>query len=291
MKWTRGGSGDFIEDRRGQRVGGGGAGGLGGLIGMLPLGRMGIGGVVLMLIILALTQTNILGGGGGSPSQGVSPAPTDPANDPDRETVEFVKFVVNDLTNTWQQKLADRFEPSRLVLFTDATQTACGYGQSAMGPFYCPPDHKMYIDLSFFRELDRRFGAPGDFAQAYVLAHEFGHHIQTLLGIDQEVRRAQASRPNQANEMQVRMELQADCLAGVWGHSTAQRQLLEPGDMEEGLRAAAAIGDDTLQKQAGGRVAPESWTHGSSEMRGRWLRRGLESGDYKKCDTFAATEL
>ena len=289
MKWTRGGSGNFVEDRRGQR--GTGGPGLGGL-GSLPIGKMGIGGVVLLIIIALIGGPNILGGGSSDPGAGVQGgAPPDPATDPDRETVEFVKFVVSDLQQVWQQKLGARFEPSTLVLFTGATQTACGYGQSAMGPFYCPPDGKMYIDLSFFRELDRRFGAPGDFAQAYVLAHEMGHHVQKLLGIDDEVRREQAHRPAGAKELQVRMELMADCLAGVWGNSTSQRKLLEAGDLEEGLRAAAAIGDDQLQKQAGGRVAPESWTHGSSEMRARWLRRGLESGDYKKCDTFAATDL
>jgi predicted metalloprotease len=295
MKWTRGGSGKYVEDRRGQ--GGGGGPGLGGVVGGLPIGKMGIGGVVLLIVIALIGGPNILGGGGGggggggAPAPGVQGQPPDPATDPDREIVEFVKFVVNDLQETWQQKLGDRFDPSTLVLFTGSTPTACGYGQSAMGPFYCPPDGKMYIDLSFFRELDRRFGAPGDFAQAYVLAHEMGHHVQKLLGVEAEVRRAQAQRPDEANQLQVRMELMADCFAGVWGHSTRQRQLLEAGDLEEGLRAAAAIGDDRLQQQSGGRVAPESWTHGSSEMRARWLRRGLESGDHKQCDTFAARDL
>ena len=261
----------------------------------VPIGGMGIGGIVVMLLLYFLSGGLGGGGGGGvppsgSPSQGTS-APVDPANDPQREQVELVDIMMGDLQKFWGQTLGDRYRPARLVLFTDATSTACGYGQSAMGPFYCPPDERAYIDLSFFRDLEQRFGAPGDFAQAYVLAHEIGHHVQNVLGIADEVRRTQAQRPGQANELSVRMELMADCFAGVWGHSTAKRGILEPGDVEEGLRAAAAIGDDRIQKQSGGRVAPESFTHGTSEQRARWLRLGLESGDYKKCDTFAAQTL
>jgi uncharacterized protein len=269
----------------------GGGRGLPGALAMLPLGRMGMGGVVLLLILYLVAGRGMLSGdgGGGSPTAGVNPPSA--ATDPEREMVEFVSFVLDDLQSTWKQKLGGRYRPARLVLFTDATQTACGYGQSAMGPFYCPPDEKVYIDLGFFRELDRRFGAPGDFAQAYVIAHEIGHHVQHLLGIAEEVRREQARRPGQANDLQVRMELMADCFAGVWGHSTGRRQLLEPGDVDEGLRAAAAIGDDRLQRQAGGRVTPDSFTHGSSEQRARWLRRGLETGDHRQCDTFEATSL
>jgi predicted metalloprotease len=279
----------------GGRAGGLGGGGLGTVLSMLPIGRMGIGGIILVVAIYFIA-TQFMGGGGGggsqAPTSGVSPgAAPAPASDRDREMVEFMSFILDDMQAVWQKKLEGRYRPAKLVLFEGSTQTACGYGQSAMGPFYCPPDEKAYIDLSFFRELDRRFGAPGDFAQAYVLAHELGHHVQHVLGIDEEVRREQARDRNRANDLSVRMELMADCLAGVWGHSTAQRKLLEPGDVEEGLRAAAAIGDDNLQKQAGGRVAPDSFTHGSSEQRGRWLRKGLETGDYKQCDTFAARDL
>jgi predicted metalloprotease len=179
------------------------------------------------------------------------------------------------------------YDPPTLVLFTDATQSACGVGEAAVGPFYCPNDRKVYLDLAFFRDLDRRFGAPGDFAQAYVVAHEVGHHVQTLLGLsDRMAATRQRVNERQANALSVKMELQADCYAGVWGHYAAGRDLLEPGDAEEGLRAAAAIGDDRLQKQAQGRVVPESFTHGSSEQRVGWLKRGLDNGRIEACDTF-----
>jgi hypothetical protein len=171
-------------------------------------------------------------------------------------------------------------------LYRQATSTACGYGQAASGPFYCPGDGKVYLDLSFFDELHRRFGAPGDFAQAYVVAHEVGHHVQNLLGMERQVRQAQQQRPDQANALSVRMELQADCYAGVWGHAAAQKGMLEVDDVDEGLRAAASIGDDRIQRQSGGVVHPESFTHGSSEQRVQWFRRGLQSGDPNQCDTF-----
>jgi predicted metalloprotease len=179
------------------------------------------------------------------------------------------------------------YEAPVLVLFSDATSTACGLGESAMGPFYCPGDRKVYLDTSFFEELDRRFGAPGDFAQAYVIAHEIGHHVQNLLGLSSRVQRArQQASATEGNQLSVRLELQADCYAGVWGHYASQHDLLDPGDAEEGLRAAASIGDDRLQRQGQGRVVPESFTHGSSEQRVEWLRRGLESGQIDSCDTF-----
>jgi hypothetical protein len=168
-------------------------------------------------------------------------------------------------------------------------RSGCGYAEAAMGPFYCPPDQKVYIDLGFYRELKSRFGAPGDFAQAYVLAHEIGHHIQHLLGIEQKVRQMQEQRPDQAGQLSVRLELQADCLAGVWGHSTHQRNLLETGDIEEGLGAAAAVGDDRIQQQATGRVNPERWTHGSSAQRAAWFKKGLASGNVDDCNTFTST--
>jgi predicted metalloprotease len=208
---------------------------------------------------------------------------------------DFVSVILADTEDTWGQVFADsgrRYEPPRLVLFSQATESACGLGQAAMGPFYCPPDRQVYIDLAFFRELDRRFGAPGDFAQAYVIAHEVGHHVQNLLGVAQEVqamrRRASAQ---QANALSVLLELQADCLAGVWAHHAhRQRQVLEPGDVEEGLRAAAAIGDDVMQRRAQGRVVPESWTHGSSAQRVQWFRQGLTAGRVDRCDTFRAAQ-
>jgi predicted metalloprotease len=175
-----------------------------------------------------------------------------------------------------------------LVVFRDAIQSACGFAESASGPFYCPGDQKVYIDLAFYDELRQRFGAAGDFAQAYVIAHEIGHHLQTLLGVEEQVRRAQRARPDRQNVLSVSMELQADCFAGVWGHSTAQRNLLEQGDVEEGLNAAAAIGDDRIQRMSTGRVMPEKFTHGSSAQRVRWFRRGLETGQLSACDTFNA---
>jgi len=215
-----------------------------------------------------------------------------PQND---EMYEFVKAVHNDVQATWEQQFASSgqaYQPATLVLFTDSTQSGCGYGQAAMGPFYCPADQKAYIDLGFYNDLKQRFGAPGDFAQAYVLAHEIGHHVQHQLGIDQMVRQAQEQDPGRANELSVLMELQADCFAGVWGHVAAQRQsvqegiILEPGDVEEALTAASAIGDDRIQQQSSGRVNPESWTHGSSQQRVQWFRKGMESGNPDQCDTF-----
>jgi predicted metalloprotease len=178
-----------------------------------------------------------------------------------------------------------------LVLFTDAVNTACGYSSSAVGPFYCPGDNKAYIDLSFYRELSRQLGAPGDFAQAYVLAHELGHHVQNLLGTSRAMRLQQKREPDRSNELSVRLELQADCFAGIWAHSTARRDLLERGDIKEGLDAAAAIGDDRLQRRAGRATNSETWTHGSSAQRVRWFQRGLDSGEIADCDTFAAETL
>ena len=274
MRWQgRAGSGN-IEDRRGMRMG-------------LPVGG-GIGGIVLLLLVSALTGTNpldLINSTGSEPSSvgtgGVS------GDDPQ---AQFVSVILKDTEDTWNEVLREHgetYRPPVLVLFTDATQSACGVGQAEMGPFYCPRDQKVYLDLSFFRDLDTRFGAPGDFAQAYVVAHEVGHHIQTLTGVTQRVDalRQQGSE-RQANAVSVRVELQADCYAGVWGHYAAQHQLLDPGDAEEGLRAAAAIGDDRLQRQSQGRVVPESFTHGSSQQRVEWLRRGLDSGKVEACNTF-----
>jgi predicted metalloprotease len=209
-------------------------------------------------------------------------APTD-------ELGQFASTVLASTEDVWDKVLADRYRRPRLVLFSGAVQSACGFTSAAVGPFYCPLDSQVYLDLSFFDELERRFGAPGDFAQAYVIAHEVGHHVQNLLGIAERVHNArQRASAEHGNALAVRMELQADCLAGVWAfHANRDAQLLDPGDIEEGLTAAAAIGDDTLQKQAQGYTVPESWTHGSSAMRQRWLRQGLQSGNINDCDTFA----
>jgi len=253
----------------------------------LPVGG-GIGGLVLLLLFSALTGTNPIDLI--NTQQEPSSTGTTGVRDDDPQA-QFVSVVLRDTEDTWSeifQRRGEAYQPPKLVLFTQATQTGCGVGQAVMGPFYCPADRDVYLDLSFFRELDQRFGAPGDFAQAYVVAHEVGHHIQTLTGLSDRVGAArQRGGERQANALSVRQELQADCYAGVWGHYAAQRGLLEPGDADEGLRAAAAIGDDTLQRQTQGRVAPESFTHGSSEQRVRWLRTGLDSGNVDSCNTFA----
>ena len=276
MRWQGRGGSSNIEDRRGMRMG-------------LPVGG-GIGGIVILLLISALTGTNpmdIINSGGPASTGTTGPATGVPADDPQ---TEFVSFVLGDLEQTWGEVFAAqgaRYTPPVLVLFTDATQSGCGVGQAAMGPFYCPADRKVYLDLSFFAELDQRFGAPGDFAQAYVIAHEVGHHIQTLTGLSEKVQSARRGlSEGESNALSVRQELQADCYAGVWGYYAAQREVLEPGDADEGMAAAAAIGDDRLQRQSQGRIVPESFTHGSSEQRMTWLRRGMQSGQMQDCDTF-----
>lgn len=276
MRWQgRAGSGN-IEDRRGMR-------GVG-----LPLGG-GIGGIVLLLLFSALTGTNPMDliGGGAAPSGSVATTGVQ-GDDPE---AQFASVVLADTEETWGQIFRERgatYQPPTLVLFSDATQSACGLGQSAMGPFYCPADRKVYLDLTFFQDLARMGGA-GDFAAAYVIAHEIGHHVQTLTGVSARVSgMRERGDERQANALSVRQELQADCYAGVWGHFAARKDLLEPGDADEGMQAAAAIGDDRLQKQSQGRVVPESFTHGSSEQRVSWLRRGLDSGRLEACDTFAA---
>jgi predicted metalloprotease len=216
----------------------------------------------------------------------------------DHETLRRQFADLDDAQASWAQEFSRsnlQYQDARLGVFRDDVQTGCGYAQAAMGPFYCPADQKVYLDLSFFEELKSRFGAPGDFAQAYVLAHEIGHHVQNQLGVSGQVREAQAQNPSRANEMSVLLELQADCFAGVWAHSTQEgRQeaggpVLESGDLEEGLAAASAVGDDRIQSQATGRVNQETWTHGSSEQRARWFRVGFETGDADRCDTFAAS--
>jgi predicted metalloprotease len=205
--------------------------------------------------------------------------------------VQFVHYVLDDAQETWAKifpTIGAQYREAKLVLFRGATQTGCGVGQDVMGPFYCPVDERVYIDLGFYDDLRSRFGAPGDFAQAYVIAHEIGHHVQHLLGLDERMQRARQADPRTANELSVRFELQADCFAGVWGHSTGQRGILERGDVEEGLSAAAAVGDDRL---TGGRIGPDSFTHGTSEQRVTWFKRGLSSGRPDDCDTFSNRAL
>src|SRR6478735_573244 len=285
MRWTPGGTSGDIEDRRDDGGGGGGFG-FGGM-------HIGIGGMIILLILSFVFKRNfftLLGGGGGASSAIHEP---DHARDAQEEpTVKFVSFVLDDAQQTWAGILQQQGIPYRhakLVLFRDATTSGCGSARSATGPFYCPADEKVYIDLGFYSELRRRFGAPGDFAQAYVLAHEVGHHVQDLLGLEEKMREAQSRRPGQAKDLSVRFELQADCLAGVWAHSTSQRDLLEAGDVDEAMGAAAAVGDDRIQKQATGRVNPETWTHGSSQRRTQWFKTGLTSGRIDSCDTFTAS--
>jgi predicted metalloprotease len=285
MRWTPGRRSEDLEDRRGE--GGGGARFGTGL-------RVGLGGVVLLAALSVLTGTNFLSlldsgivnvdtGSGGAPSAPYQPSPEE------EHLVDFVSFVLDDVQGTWGRdlpKAGRQYQNAKLVLFTDTVRSGCGFAEAAMGPFYCPLDQKVYIDLGFYNDLRTRFGAPGDFAQAYVIAHEVGHHVQNLIGIADEVRRLQQTRPDQANALSIRMELQADCLAGVWAHSTAQRDILERGDVEEGLGAASAVGDDRIQQGAGGRVNPESWTHGSAAQRAAWFRRGMSRGTIADCDTF-----
>jgi hypothetical protein len=258
------------------------------------MGKVGIGTLVLLLLGFLAQKywgINIIPSGavsgGGTETEG---PPPDPASDPDRETVDFIHFVTEDLIATWTEifkKEGKTFRPANMVLFKEGTKTACGFGTTAIGPFYCPGDEKAFIDLSFFKLLNDRFAAPGDFAQAYVLAHEYGHHVQNVLGYEDTFRAAQKKDPEKKNELSVRFELQADCLAGVWGHTAFKEQVLQQGDLEEGLAAAAAVGDDRIQEQSGRGVDQESWTHGSSEQRVKWFRKGFDSGDPTQCDTFA----
>lgn len=285
-----------VEDQRGQSFGGGGGGGL--LLGLLPLigSRFGCGGIVVVLLLLAVFGGlgNIGGmlGGGSAPSVQTGPRSGEGGAAAACSTDAVTRASCNAFSsaeNTWEQLFAQsgqRFQAPKLVFFGGQGQSGCGAAMSAMGPFYCPSDQGIYLDTSFFRELETRFRAAGDFAQYYVVAHEFGHHIQTLTGASEQVRRAQARASEaEGNALSVRLELQADCYAGVW--AAQNRGRLEPGDIEEGMRAAEAIGDDTLQREAQGRVSPESFTHGTSAQRQAWLRRGLESGDPAACDTFS----
>ena len=276
MRWTPSGRSGNLEDRRGM-------GGLG--------KGLGIGGTVIVLALSLLTGRNLFNDLGVEPGAVAGTgSPMTPEDSAREETeVQFVSFVLDDNDSTWQKVLARYNQPysaPRLVLFRNSTQSGCGYAQSAMGPFYCPVDQKIYIDLGFYEELKSKFGASGDFAQAYVLAHEFGHHIQHLLGTDAEVRQAQGGNPQDANQLSVRLELQADCFAGVWANSTQKRSILDPGDVEEAMNAASSVGDDRIQQQTGQRVNVDAFTHGSAAQRMEWFGRGYQSGDPRACNTF-----
>ena len=278
MRWSPGRDSGNVEDRRGSSG-----------IGLAP---MGIGGTVILLVLSLIFGRDFVSGSG----EETAPPPTaagdvPPASESPAEAknVQLVKFVFDTAQATWSKVLSQAGAPwhdAKLVLFRNATQTGCGVGQTAMGPFYCPVDQKIYIDLAFYDELRTRFGAPGDFAEAYVITHELGHHVQHLLGTDVKVRRAQQQHPDQANALSVALELQADCYAGVWANHTKEENILEPGDIDEGLNAAAAVGDDRIQKQTTGRVNVDSFTHGSSQQRATWFRRGFTSGNPESCNTF-----
>jgi len=290
VRWSPGGDSSDIEDRRGE--GGGGGFNFGGFNGM----HLGLGGTLVLLVLSFLFRTNlfsIFSGGGGtvaptSYSRPLSEPDADPA---EKREVEFVTFVLNDVQHSWEQLLPQSgrsYRHTKLVLFRDYTRSGCGTAQSATGPFYCPEDEKVYIDLAFFQELRERFGAPGEFAQAYVLAHEIGHHVQKILGTEGKVHQLMEGNPAQANRLSVGLELQADCYSGIWAHATEQRKVVDDADIAAGLRAAAAVGDDRLQRMATGHVSPESFTHGSSQQRTEWFRRGLDSGNLSGCDTFGS---
>jgi uncharacterized protein len=281
MRWTPGDRSN-IEDRRGRS-------------GMpMAAGGLGIGGLLLLLVLSWATGvdlTEIAGGGGGAapPPEAVGTSGRVTATPDEERMVDMVDAVMDDGQEMWKELLGGRYQETRVVLFRDAIGSACGFAQSATGPFYCPADRQVYLDLGFFNELHRKLGAPGDFAQAYVLAHELGHHVQTITGVENQVRQRQATSPGSRRTLSVQMELQADCFAGVWGHHANKgrgRVQLDPDDIEEGLNAAAAIGDDRLQRMQGGRIAPERFTHGTSEQRVQSFKRGLQSGDPNACKMF-----
>jgi predicted metalloprotease len=284
MKWRTRRTSSNVEDRRGQRMR---SGPVGGVLGTIAIVLVAAYFGVDPRPFLQLAEVAV------PPTQTGTELQVDPQNDP---LAEFVSVVLADTEITWQQLFAARgmqYVEPRLVLFSGATQSACGVGQEAMGPFYCPLDQQVYIDLSFYREMQERFSAPGDFAQAYVIAHEVGHHVQNLLGISEQVQQAQQRASGRgANALSVQLELQADCFAGIWAQqANTLRGVLEEGDIEEGLNAASAIGDDRLQQQTQGRVSPDSFTHGTSQQRVRWFKTGLDTGDLERCDTFATDEL
>ena len=293
MKWDDNGPSQDLEDRRGESSGRGGGFRLG-------AGRVGIGGFLVLLVLSVVFKTDLtgaLGGGDAAPQPQPAPAagraiPPSQTSPQEQELVNFVSFVLDDAQNNWAKVFADgnaRYTRARLVLFRDQVSTGCGAAQAASGPFYCPADQKVYIDLGFYDELRRRFGAPGDFAQAYVLAHEIGHHIQNLLGTERKMRQLQQSNPGARNDLSVRLELQADCYAGIWGKHAQAEKRLDDGDIDEALRAASAVGDDRISEMTGSAIRPESFTHGSAAQRTTWFRRGYDSGRIEACDTFSGT--
>lgn len=291
MEWTPGGSDQDIEDRRDDSGGGPGFGGFGGV-------HLGIGGVIVVGVLSLVFHQNffaLLSGSGSGTGSGVAPsgamhAPDTQSDQQEKPEYEFVKFVLNDVQINWDTTLQAQtgipYHHAKLVLYRDAFPSACGEAQTAVGPFYCPGDEKVYLDLGFFNELAQRFGAPGKFAQAYVIAHEIGHHVQKLRGIEGKVRQLQEGNPGEQNPLSVRLELQADCYAGVWGFSTEQRGIINDADITQGLNAAAAVGDDRLQRMAGRAVSPDSFTHGSSAQRVGWFKRGMARGKLSDCNTF-----
>ena len=298
-KLRRRSSGGGLIDRRGQGSSGGSMFG-GPRLGGLPVGGGGLGiGAIVVIALLVFLLPRCLDSGFGGFGDALSPFdPAGPATgsgsqgevDPSDPTADFVEAVLEDIQFVWAdqfERAGLTYEDTTVVLFTGSTQSGCGRASSATGPFYCPADRRVYLDTSFFKELEKRFGAPGDFAEAYVIAHEVGHHIQTLLGTNEEVQRLSREDPSLANELSVRLELQADCFAGVWARSAQGAGILSPGDLEEGLTAAAAIGDDRIQESTTGRIDPESFTHGSSEQRVQWLRTGIQVGNPDACDTFS----
>ncbi|PYV89479.1 MAG: hypothetical protein DMG90_11230 [Acidobacteria bacterium] len=280
MRWTPGGASDDVEDRRNESGGGG-----------FQIGgrHIGLGGFLILLVLSLVFHRNFLALLGPT-SGGTVARPADPARDAaEQHEKDLVSFVLDDAQKTWTQIFASRnlqYRHAKLVLFRDQIDSACGMAESATGPFYCLEDEKVYIDLGFYDELKQRFGAPGEFAQAYVIAHEIGHHVQKQLGIEGKVMRLQQQDPSSKNALSVRLELQADCMAGIWGHSTDQRDILEQGEVQQGLNAAAAVGDDRLQRMSTGRVNPDSFTHGSSAQRTQWFESGFKSGNLDSCNTF-----
>jgi len=305
MRWRGNRQSSNVEDRRGARAPSlGGLGRGGGMLNLLPMVFRLFGFKGGIIAVLAIGAYGFLSGdigsllGGGDMQGNLAPQQGQQVEQSkeEQELVKFVSVVLADTEDTWHQlfeKMGGKYQEPHLVLFRGAVKSACGLGQAAMGPFYCPGDHKVYIDLSFYSDLKNRFKAPGDFAQAYVIAHEVGHHVQTLLGISKKVQKAKHGVGEvKANQLSVRQELQADCFAGIWAHHADRtRQLLDAGDVEEGLTAASAIGDDRLQKQSQGYVSPDSFTHGSSDQRVKWFRIGLQNGELNACDTFSAKTL
>jgi predicted metalloprotease len=285
MKWTPGGTSQDVEDRRDEGGSGGGFQ-FGGM-------HLGIGGALILLVLSLVFKQNffaLLGNGGAGPNSPATSRTNTARDQQEQPLVQFVSFVLDDTQKTWDQLLPQQagrpYRHAKLVLFRNYTQSGCGGAESATGPFYCPADEKVYIDLGFYDELSQRFGAPGQFAQAYVLAHEIGHHVQKITGIESRVRQMQQGNSRLGNALSVKMELQADCLAGVWAHSTQQRNLLEQGDVQSALGAASAVGDDRLQKMSTGHVAPDTFTHGSSAQRTQWFQKGFDSGSVAACNTF-----